>query len=109
MEHRWSERAAVPVSVTVYSRGTELLRTVTRNLSRQGALLHGDGADLGSARSVELDFELGHGKRRHQVRMAAYVIHRSGGIGLMFTEQSTAAVRDLERLLRASRSSSAQA
>lgn len=100
MEHRWSERATVPVAVTVYSRGTPLLSTVTRNLSRQGALLHADGADLGSARSVELRFELGRGKRRQQVRLAAYVIHRRGGVGLMFTDQSAAGVRALDHLLR---------
>lgn len=99
MEHRWSTRAAIPVAVTVYNHGTPVLTTITRNLSRQGALLHGQANDLGNARSVELRFELDQGTRR-QLRLPAYVIHRQGGIGLMFTDHSQKVVKELDRLLR---------
>lgn len=109
MEHRWCDRAAVPVSVTVYRRGTPLLTTFTRNLSPQGALLHADSDELGSVRSVELGFELDSSKHPEQLRLTAYVIHRRGGIGLMFTDQSASSVRALEGLLRSSRNTKAQA
>lgn len=108
MEHRWSARAAVPVAVTVYNQGNPILTTITRNLSRQGALLHGRADDLGNARSVELRFEFDRGKRR-QLRLPAFVIHRDGGIGLMFTDHSAALLRQLDRLLGdASRRASVQ-
>lgn len=109
MEHRWSERTPVPIAVTVYSRGTPLLTTVTRNLSRQGALLNAKPADIGNARSVELSFEFGKGKRVRQLRLPAYVIHRHGGIGLMFTENSATTLRELERMLRAALTASTPA
>ena len=102
MEHRWSARASIPVAVTVCSRGTPLLTTTTRNLSRQGALLRGNEDDLGNVRSVELLFELDRGRRQRQLRLPAYVIHRQGGIGLMFTDHSKSVMREIEQLLRPS-------
>lgn len=100
MEHRWSERTPVFLTVTVLSRGITLFSTTTRNLSRQGALLHAHPNQLGQVRSVELQFDCGSGRKRNAVRLPAYVIHRKGGIGLMFTEHSNAAVRELDRLRR---------
>ena len=109
MEHRWSVRASIPVTVTVLSRGTPVLTTTTRNLSCQGAMLRGNAADLGNVRSVELLFELGRGHRRRQLRLPAYVIHRQGGIGLMFTNHSKSAMREIEQLLQPSQEPSIQA
>lgn len=100
MEHRWNARATIPVAVTVYCRGNPMLTTTTRNLSRQGALLQGQPDALGSARSVELLFEIGRGKSRRQLRLPAYVIHRDGGIGLMFTDHSKAVIKEIDQLLQ---------
>lgn len=100
MEHRWSTRAAIPVTVTVYNRGTRLLTTTTRNLSRQGVLLLAESDALGNARSVELRFALDRDTKSPQLRLPAYVIHRDGGIGLMFTDYSKKVQRELDRLLR---------
>lgn len=100
MEHRWSERSPVLIAVTVFSRGTRLFSTTTRNLSRQGALLRGSPNQLGSARSVELQFDCGGTRKPRKIRLPAYVIHRQGGIGLMFTEHSAKVLRNIEQLLR---------
>ena len=109
MEHRWSARTSIPVTVTVLSRGTAVLTTTTRNLSRQGAMLRGNADELGNARSVELLFELDRGRHRHQLRLPAYVIHRHGGIGLMFTDHSKSAMREIEQLLQPAQERSIEA
>ncbi len=96
VEHRWGERIAVDLSVTVAIGDEKAIRGSMRNLSLSGALLRID-TDLRVNALIEVGIELPTPSRR-PARLLAYVSRsRNEEVGIEWGEFAPIVVKDLLR------------
>jgi hypothetical protein len=103
IENRWSQRRSLDMDVEILLNGSVLGRTRTRDVGLGGVfLLLDDGQPLTSDEDVDLLFMSGEqegGRSRHKLR-ARVVRHTADGVGLMFRDFDTSAVRALQEIMR---------
>lgn len=99
-EHRWSERTAQTLDVSLYNGDAGLVRTHSRDISLGGMFIETGQETLSLNDRVTLVFNLrGGGEISHHRLPASVVRIAPGGAGLMYQNSDAASTRELRAKL----------
>ena len=106
MEHRWSKRFDINVDVSLYHRGSSVIRCTTDNAGTAGIFVDTGQNTLAKNTLLEVEFEDNanlHDREPRVFRLRAMVAHASNkGLGLMFLKSEAETILAWRQVLKGS-------